>query len=90
MLEIRSGYMRFQCLAREWAQQTKLQAKFWTADLNAVIDVVVGMARRLRRGRTTLFGGAHPLLGSPKRLIGTVDQLWFCVDVSNEGIAVQS
>jgi FkbM family methyltransferase len=56
---------------------------------DTLIDATVRMARHLPRGRTSLFRFAHQLVGSPKRLIGTVDQQWFCVDVSDEGIALQ-
>jgi FkbM family methyltransferase len=54
------------------------------------IHSVVAIGRYLPKGRTSLFRVAHRIAGSPPRVMGNFDSQGFCVDVADEGIALQA
>lgn len=53
------------------------------------VDFVVSLSRFLPKGRGTCFKVLLNLLGSPERILGTLDGQKFCVDIIDQDIAVR-
>ncbi len=55
-----------------------------------VLDCAVSLSRHLPVGRNTCFKVMLKLLGSPDRVLGSLDNQYFCVDILDQDIAVQT